>query len=245
MPSTRQSAPLTLLAIECSSAIASVALTHAGQVVGREGETASATVDHVLRWCDEVLRQAGVAPDQLDAVAVGIGPGAFTGVRVAISVAQGLALAWGKRVIPVSSLAALAATTLSDAEAMPVLALMDARMDEVYAGWYESSSGLATALSAEQVLAPESLSSIIPGGSNRYRVTGNGYALYRERVEAVLPPPAQVVDASVPTAAQVAGLASRLGLAASVEPGRVEPAYVRDKVALTTAERAQAARSVR
>lgn len=234
--------PLTLLAIECSSAIASVALLHRGEVIGREGETASATVDHVLRWCGELLRETGIGPDQVDAIAVGVGPGAFTGVRVAISVAQGLALAWGKRIIPVSSLAALATAAFSDAEPMPVLVLMDARMDEVYAGWYASPSGPAMALSAEQVLPPENLT-LVPGAANRYRVVGNGYAPHRARIEATLPPPAQILGVPVPTAAQVAGLAARLGLFASAEPGQIEPAYVRDKVALTTAERVQAARS--
>lgn len=230
-------APTALLAIECSTAVASVALWQRGTLVCREGETASATVDHVLQWCDELLRESGVDPGQLDALAVGVGPGAFTGVRVAISVAQGLALAWNKRVITVSSLAALATDAIGDAAAMPVLALMDARMDEVYAGWYGgSAAAVPVALVDEQVLPPERLVPV-DAASAGYRIIGNGFQLHAQRIAAVLPPPAAVVDA-VPSAAQVAVLAARMGMSASIDPGDVEPAYLRNKVALTTAERA-------
>lgn len=231
--------PATLLAIECSSATASVALRHRGALTSREGETASATVDQVLQWCAQLMRDADVDHDQLGAIAVGIGPGAFTGVRVAISVAQGLALAWGKRIIPVSSLAALATAAFDEAQPMPVLALMDARMDEVYAGWYDASpSGLMIALADEQVMPPERLQRV-PAAAQGYRIIGNGYPLHAVRIASALPSPARVIEA-VPSAAQVAMLAMRIGLSAGIEPGEIEPAYLRNKVALTTAERTAA-----
>lgn len=236
-------AQMTILAIECSSAMASVALQHRGEVRSRDGEAASATVDHLLRWSDELLRELGVDPEDIDVIAVGVGPGAFTGVRVAISVAQGLALAWQRPVIPVSSLAAVSTDALDDAAPLPVLALMDARMDEVYAGWFESADGGVRGLSPEQVLPPEGLT-IVSAAECGYRIVGNGHALYAARIESALPPPAQVL-LSVPTAAHVGALAAKLGLAAAVAPEQVEPAYLRNKVALTTAEREQQAASRR
>lgn len=232
-----EASALRLLAIECSSAVASVAAWNRRTLAGRRGVTASATVDRVLGWCRELLDESGLAPGDLDAIAVGVGPGAFTGVRIAISVAQGLALAWDRPVIPVSSLAALAiAAPPSDTDA-PVLAVMDARMDEVYAGWYRlTPAGTTLALSEEEVVAPEHLY-LPPAAARGCRVIGNGPQLYGERLAAALPSPRETLDVSEPDAMHVARLAAALGLEAATPAHLVEPAYIRNKVALTTAER--------
>lgn len=228
-----------LLAIECSSAVASVALWQDGRVLRRHAETAAATLDHVLRWCAELLREADMEGGSLDALAVGVGPGAFTGVRVGISVAQGLALAWERPVIPVSSLAALAAS--AGADRLPVLAAMDARMDEIYAGWFQVGvDGDVQPLGEEQVLAPDRLAPV-PEASDGYVLVGNAWATYAARIATALPPAARVADAQVPDACHVAAIAARLGADAALAPECIEPAYVRNKVALTMAERARAA----
>jgi tRNA threonylcarbamoyladenosine biosynthesis protein TsaB len=232
--------PIRLLAIECSSAVASVAIWDRGEVVCRQGVTASATVDHVLQWCEALLHAANIDANDLDAIAVGVGPGAFTGVRIAISVAQGLALAWRKPVVPVSSLAALAMAVRDAEPALPVLAVMDARMDEVYAGWYAGSAdGAMVGLAAEEVLAPAQLR-LHPAAADGYRIVGNAWPLHAERLAGALPPSVEPVTTREPDAGQVARLAATLGIEAAICAHLVEPAYIRNKVALTTAERVAA-----
>ena len=99
---------MNLLAIETSTECCSVALACGDEVVVRSEVAPRRHAELLLPMCDAVLAEAGLSRRQLDAIAVGRGPGAFTGVRLAISAAQGIALALDLPVVPVSSLAALA-----------------------------------------------------------------------------------------------------------------------------------------
>src|SRR5215469_4188984 len=99
---------MNLLAIETSTEACSVALVHGENVVARTELAPRRHAERVLPMADELLAESGISKHALDAIAVGRGPGAFTGVRLAVSLAQGMAVALGLPVVTVSSLAALA-----------------------------------------------------------------------------------------------------------------------------------------
>src|SRR5215475_15572992 len=115
----------TLIAIETATENCSAALLHEGRLLERSQLAPRRHAELILPMIDSLLAEAGVSRRQLDAIAVGRGPGAFTGVRLAISVAQGIALGLDVPVVPVSSLAALAQDAPpGDAS---ILAVIDAR----------------------------------------------------------------------------------------------------------------------
>src|SRR5712664_1489233 len=126
----------TLLAFDTATERMSIALAHGGQVHAREavgGAQASATlIPAILALLDE----AGLVLADLDAIAFGRGPGAFTGLRTACSVAQGLALGAGLPVLPIDTLLAVAEDARHGTSAQRIWVLMDARMDEIYAAQY-------------------------------------------------------------------------------------------------------------
>jgi len=165
---------------------------------------------------------------------VGRGPGAFTGVRLGVSVAQGLALGLDIPVVPVSSLAALAQDApLGDGL---VLAVIDARMGEVYAGTYRrGSDGLVDVIGEETVDRAEKL---ILQKSKQWSVIGSGWDAYRDALAARLSgPPAWADGARYPQARQIARLAQpQFAAGRGVSPEYALPVYLRDKVALTLDE---------
>ena len=138
---------MKLLAFETATEACSVAVWVDGEVCERFEIAPRRHAELALPWADEMLAQAGVARTALDAIAVGRGPGAFTGVRLAIALAQGVALALDRPIVPVSTLAALAL----QARAPRVLAAIDARMGEVYAAAFRCEGDNAFALDAERV----------------------------------------------------------------------------------------------
>src|SRR5437868_8019064 len=136
----------TLIAIETSTECCSAALLRDGALIERSELAPRRHAELILPMIESLLNEAGVSRRQLDAIAVGRGPGAFTGVRLAISVAQGLALALDIPVVPVSSLAALAQDA-NTKEGETVLAVIDARMGEIYSGCFSrGASGLVEAV---------------------------------------------------------------------------------------------------
>jgi tRNA threonylcarbamoyladenosine biosynthesis protein TsaB len=185
-----------------------------------------------LPWAEQLLAEAGVAKSQLDAVAIGRGPGSFTGVRLAIAIGQGIALALDRPVVPVSTLAALAL----QASGPRVLAAIDARMGEVYAAAFELRGGDAFALDAERVLPPEAVD--LPGTVDGWHGVGTGFAAQGHALASRLRARLASVDAgALPHAADVARLAAlAFARGEAVAPELVEPAYLRNNVALTIAE---------
>lgn len=230
---------MKLLALEAATEACSVAVSVDGRIVERHEFAPRRHAELVLPMVDAVLAEAGVSKRQLDAIAVGRGPGAFTGVRLAIAIAQGLALALDRPVVTVSTLAALAmgATEAQDGRATPILALIDARMGEVYAGCHRvDSQGLVEPIGEESLSPPQSL--VVPGHA-AWRVVGTGWNAYRDLALPRLAGAAIVFEdgAALPRAAAIARLAARdhaRGL--GVDAALAQPVYLRDKVALTLAE---------
>src|SRR5262249_37322599 len=138
--------------------------------------------DLLLPMCEDVLAEAGIARSDLDVVAVGRGPGAFTGVRLAVSAAQGIALALGIPAVPVSSLAALAMQAPDNGA--EILAVIDARMGEVYAGRFRRMGELVEPVGEETV---GQASALRFDGAAAMNVIGTGWASYADAIAANLP----------------------------------------------------------
>lgn len=147
---------MKFLAIETATECCSVALFHDGEIIS---ESELAPLRHneiVLSMCERVLAKGEVGLSQLDGIAFGCGPGAFTGVRLAASITQGIALAQDLPVVPVSSLAALAQAAHCRHGVSQALACIDARMQEVYVALYGLDENRIMRLQGEeQVIAPE------------------------------------------------------------------------------------------
>ncbi|QKI89208.1 tRNA (adenosine(37)-N6)-threonylcarbamoyltransferase complex dimerization subunit type 1 TsaB [Thiomicrorhabdus xiamenensis] len=125
----------TILAIDTSTVACSVALRHAEEAYAIHEMTPQKHAHRVLPMIDELLQQAGIHGDSVDLIAFGEGPGAFTGVRIAAGVTQGLALGWNSDFVAISSLEAMAyQSVLFESRQKPLqwCALMDARMNEIY-----------------------------------------------------------------------------------------------------------------
>src|SRR5687768_6423775 len=161
---------MKLLAFETATEACSVALWLDGEVRERFELAPRRHAELSLPWAEELLAAAGISKAQLDAIAIGRGPGAFTGVRLAIALAQGIALALDKPIVPVSTLAALALR----AGGPRVLASIDARMGEIYSAAFELRDGDAFALSDEIVAAPTDVQ--LPDARNDWYGVGTGFA---------------------------------------------------------------------
>ena len=226
---------INLLAIETSTEACSVAVYAHGNIVSRHELAPRRHTQLVLPWAEELLAQAGLRKSQLDAIAVGRGPGAFTGVRLAIAIAQGLALALDRPVLPVSTLAVLAMQGQGDR----VLAAIDARMGEVYVGEFlRNAHGAVSAMGTEQIVAPSM--AMVP----RHPVhgVGTGFSADAGALVACLGERLLGFDAlALPHAADLARLAAdAYARGEALSPDQLEPAYLRDKVALTLVEQGKA-----
>ncbi len=185
---------------------------------------------------DELLAEQGVARSSIDVIAFGRGPGAFTGVRIATGVAQGLGWALDRPVVGVSTLAALAQQAYSTQGDTQVLTAIDARMDEVYWGAWEldADTCLMKPVIDEMVCPPEQTAATVPAGWIELSGIGSGWC-YRERMNITL---ASECEQALPHAADIAVLAAddfAKGLAVSAD--QALPVYLRDKVALKKSER--------
>jgi tRNA threonylcarbamoyladenosine biosynthesis protein TsaB len=145
---------MNILAIDTATEACSVALLHAGELFERHEVAPRRHAELVLPFVDAVLAEAGIGKRQLTAIAVGRGPGGFTGVRLAISLAQGLALGLDVPVLPISSLAALALDVAPSAPDAMLLACIDARMGEVYAATYRRSTDGLVQLLGDECVGP-------------------------------------------------------------------------------------------
>jgi tRNA threonylcarbamoyladenosine biosynthesis protein TsaB len=227
---------MKLLAIETSTEVCSVALHVDGEVRERHELAPRRHTQLVLPWADELLAEAGLRKSQLDAIAVGRGPGAFTGVRLAIAIVQGLALALDRPVLPISTLATLAMQGQGEHR----LAAIDARMGEVYLGEFvRDADGLVSA-AAEELIVPPHLAPL-PSGP-RHGV-GTGFGAEKGALVQRLGGLLTGFDAEgLPHAADLARLALRdFHQGRAIAADRLEPAYLRDKVALTLAEQGKPA----
>jgi tRNA threonylcarbamoyladenosine biosynthesis protein TsaB len=234
---------MKLLAIDCSTDRLSVALADGAQRWqhnGTGGAQASATLIPVIL---DLLAQAGLALQALDAIAFGRGPGAFTGLRTACAVAQGLALGAHLPLLPIDTLLMMAQAARSHSPR--VLSVLDARMGQVYVAAYEDNGQGWQCVQAPVLSQPEHLPLPSTWPAQGFALASNALALYPQALATPLSSGGVAVEAW-PNAWALLDLALlAYARGDSVKASEALPLYVRDKVALTSAERAaeMAARS--
>ena len=218
----------TLLALDTATEACSVALLHEGRLLSRYDVIPRLHAQRLLPMVQELLGEAGIALSAVDAIAFGRGPGAFTGVRIAIGVVQGLAFALQRPVQPVSILAVLAQRAYRERGVEQVATAIDARMDEVYWGCYRLEAGEMRLAGSEAVLPPEQVSlPRVAEGEWFGAGTGWGYA------DRLAVRPTLGMDASLlPHAEDLLRLAEfAWARGEAVDAEAAQPVYLRDKVA--------------
>ena len=231
--------PLRLLAFDTSTDRLSVAVQHGDQRFTQDGEGGAQSSATLIPMVRALLAQAALPLKSLDAIVFGRGPGSFTGLRTACAVAQGFAYGAGVPVLPVDTLLAVAQDARSRHGATRVLALLDARMNELYSAAYlaDAADGAWQALGDMVVGPPENLQAPAnASAATGWVLAGNAFAAYGERLPAALAAWPRL-DAR-PTASALLDLApGLLAAGGAVDAAQALPLYIRDKVAQTTAER--------
>lgn len=217
----------TLLAFDTATEACSVALLHQGRITSHYEVIPRLHAQRLLPMIQQLMAEAGLALSAVDAIAFGRGPGAFTGVRIAVGVVQGLAFALDRPVLPVSNLAAIAQRALREEGASQVAVAIDARMDEVYWGCYQAQEGVMSLLGWEAVLAPESVS--LPRGAvGHWFGAGTGWG-YSARMPVTVQGHNAVL---LPHAEDIVRLAfPSWQRGEAVVADEAQPVYLRDKVA--------------
>ena len=242
----RVSSALNLLALDTSTERLALALQAPGgpwTVLAEGGAQASATL---LPQVHALMARAGLQMADLDAIAFGRGPGAFTGLRTACAVAQGLAFGLGKPVLAIDSLLIVAEDArlqrFASAETLDIAVAMDARMGEAYAGRYRWAQGAWHTLQAPGLYALPALAQVwadapdAPAGTGVQAIAGSALAAFGERV--AWPAGALHVAQEHDRASALLNLAAQAAQAGlGVDAALALPLYLRDKVAQTTQER--------
>ncbi len=232
---------MKLLALDAASDYCSVALWADGALLDAHARAERGHGDQLLAMVGALLAQSGIALGALDAIAFGRGPGAFTGLRLAASVTQGLAYSNALPVIPISDLRALAERVLGGAAAgTRAIACHDARMGEVYWAGFNGIEGHAAAATVESVAKPDAMLKAaqawldaVPGAPTAGGI-GTGFAVYPQ-LASLAARLAPLLSDARPRAAEIAVLAANDGLSAAVAPELAWPVYVRNDVAIASA----------
>lgn len=232
-----------LLALDSSTEVLAIALIHAGETLTYEAEGGAQASSQLVPQAMQLLERAGLALAELDAIAFGAGPGAFTGLRTACAVAQGLAFGAGKPVLALDSLLLVAEDARQQAESSdqalqgPIWVAMDARMNEIYAaayqwdgrGWQCLVNPALYSLEALQARWAEDAPQALAGSALEPFGLTNQAARHWPRTDS--------------RARALGALAAQAwGRGDLIDAAEAMPVYIRDKVALTTAER-EAARA--
>lgn len=223
-----------ILAIETSSELASCALVRGGQIFVRESNGVRTHSQSILPMVQELLHDAGTTIAGCDAIAFGAGPGSFTGVRTACGIAQGLAYGADLPVVPLVTLAAMAQACRRERGATEVLAILDARMGEVYWAQYRLEEGAWRTVAEPVLCAP---GAVEPLPADGLVACGNGLAAYPEAFAGKAWANGALAGV-MPHARELAQLALRaLAEGETVGAAEAQPLYLRNKVAYTSSER--------
>ena len=232
---------MNLLAFDTSTDLMTLAVQRAaspnlpgGPVWQHTAPGGAQTSAHLIPAIQMLMAQAGLQFSDLSAIVFGNGPGSFTGLRTACSVAQGLAFGAGLPVLPIDTLLVVAEEArhqhAHDLTQWQVTSLLDARMDELYTAAYAFDHGAWTQTADYGLLSPEHL--LNEAG---YALAGNVFAAYGARLADTTAPRLN----ALPTASALLRLApARLVAGLAVRADQALPLYIRDKVAKTTLERA-------
>jgi len=232
---------MNLLSLDTSTEVLSLALKLGDKTFTHSQIAGNASSQLILPQIQALLDAANVQLTDLDGIAFGAGPGAFTGVRIACGVAQGLGFGANIPVVGVNTLLALAEATGESR----VIACLDARMSEIYHAAFEKVNGAWQEVSATQVCKPEAAPKILTDTLHDDWVgAGSGWTLYGAMLSDIYTPNVcNIMTDITPSAEAILQLALptfAAGLAKSAS--EAAPIYIRNRVALTTAEREQGQR---
>ena len=219
---------MKILAIETSTEACSAALGIDNSCIYRHQIAPRKHTELILPMIDSLLNEANIKLNSLDAIAFGRGPGAFTGVRIAISVTQGLAYPYDIPVIPISTLATLAQQFSDKYDC--IAASFDARMKEIYWGLYKKNKlNIMEAIKKEKVCLPNNIST---PSSGEWFGAGSGWKLYSDEIKSKFK--CKIIDFddnAYPHAKDIIKIAIPLYLDGKVMSAElVSPVYLRDKV---------------
>ena len=223
---------MKLLALDTSSQACSVALQLGDIVIERHEELPREHTRLLMPMIRSVLQEAGTQLSELDAIVLGNGPGSFIGMRIAASVAQGLAYGAGLKIVPVSSMAAIAVRVLADSDYAAVVVAQDARMNEVYLGIYKrGDANLPIAMVPERLHGTGPIAELDVLADD-VGAAGIGWQRYPELLAANEDDIARVEEILFPRAVDLLAIGAAAFLAGEItEPQHVMPAYLRHKVA--------------
>lgn len=224
---------MRLLAVDTSSLACSVALQVDATVTERHAEQAKEHTRLLVPMIRELLHEAGVGGDDLDAIVLGNGPGSFIGMRIAASVAQGLAFGSATPIAPVSSLAAVAAEVLEATDAAEVVVAQDAHMNEVYLGAFRRDQrDLPVATFDERLHTQTPIEELDEAGADRRVAAGYGWQRYPALLSANEDRIGNTSDVLHPRARFLLPLGRAVvDSGGAVAPQDISPAYLRSKVA--------------
>lgn len=224
---------MRLMALDTSSLACSVALSVDGDVAERHATAPREHTQLLMPMIKALLEETGLSPEQLDAIVLGNGPGSFIGLRIAASVAQGIAFAADLRIVPVSSMAAVAAQVMAESDAAEVIVAQDAHVGEVYLGGFRRGAGSLPRSSIEERLqAPGAIAELAADAAPSRVAAGCGWRQYPELLEANQAYFDGVSEILYPAARYllpIGGLLLREG--GGVAPQEIVPTYLRETVA--------------
>lgn len=225
------------LAIETATEACSVALHIDGATHELHEIVPRKHTERLLPMAQQLLDEAGLTIEQLDFITFGRGPGAFTGVRIAASAAQGMALGADLPVVPVSTLAVLAQGCINETDATTILSVIDARMGEVYWSIYKpNGNGLAVLAQSECVVHPDEVVVDLESDidiSGEVAAVGSAWGVYKDQLSAKSPKQISCyLDDIYPHAENLMQLAlPEFENGGGVAPELALPVYLRDNVA--------------
>lgn len=226
-----------ILALDTSTEACSVALKQGDEVLENFQLQPRKHTQLLLPMVEEILAEAGIGLNQLDAIAFANGPGSFTGLRIATGVVQGLAFGADLPVVPVTTLETLAFTAFREHYAHYVIASLDARMGEVYWGAYHWNGNRFDCLSAPEVIAPDRVALTNPVPDADWVGAGSGFQLLDQFSPVMQSLLQQTYPDMLPQAGDIARLAElywHQGETVSAEEAM--PVYLRDNVAFKKGE---------
>ena len=225
---------MNILALDTCTEFCSAALLYQGEVFESFEMTQRGHSELILGMLDNVLAQAGVGISVIDALAFGRGPGSFTGVRIGVGVAQGIAFARDIPVIPVSSLAAVAQGAADELDIDYLAVAMDARMGEIYCASYQREKGLVKRVDDERVCPPQDFSpALLPDLSVIWNGIGTGWRQYEAILrQSFINQLDRVSVEHYPRAASIVKLAQFAAEAGRLLPAeKAIPVYLRNNIA--------------
>lgn len=218
----------TILVLDTATEACSVALLHRGRITSLDELSPRAHTQRILPMIDQLLQNEGISIKQVELLGFGRGPGSFTGVRVGVGIAQGLAMGAELPVVAISNLLAMAEAVYQQSGKTEVVALIDARMNEVYFAQFSRSDTGWQEIVPEQVCSPEKAIRQIQLAHNPI-VVGTGWQAYSAFSEANLP--LVVSDITLPSAQFMLPLVIKADERGQTQSAMdIEPVYLRNEV---------------